>query len=505
MAKDPLKEYFELLPDRIDEAFKAVDAKGNKDELGRAESAHFLTRLLVGRYNNNKDSFVFNINAEWGFGKTFLVERWSQALKKAGHPVTFYNAWENDFTDQPLLSFISHIEDALVPPGTNKAVKGAFEDVKSTAFSVVKSLPSILGKAVLSWALREGATELIEIFKSEGGGDKGDGVNGGKKGLPEYSSISSPQVDSILKHHSLAKKSIEKFRLKLKKFVETLEKDGKKTAPLFIFVDELDRCKPDYAIRLLEVIKHLFEVDGVYFIISTDTDALAKACQAVYGPNYDGKKYLKRFFQQTYKLPEPSTVDYIKFLFKKHDLGSFDKYDILYDLSERQDEEKVIELIVACSVMFNSGLRDVEQVVMLTKSLVDTWQFDKMHVGYLVPLIFTKVMGLKRLDRIEKVINNTSPKPWYNQLSEDDKIDVNTSIRYDDTSVPVFKLVDIYMRACSLTHAKLFEQAPQENGITRRIYSSLHTENPNGYARDSNPNIIHYHELVEQAGHLVEW
>ena len=499
MPKDPWEEYFKLLPDRIKAAFDAIDSKGHKDELGRAESAEFLTRLLVGRYINNPDSMVFNINAEWGFGKSFLVERWAKALKASGHPVVFYNAWENDFTDEPLLSFISHIEEELVPEGASDAITKAFSGVKSTAYNVIKSLPSILGKAVLSWALREGMTDLIAAISTDEKEPQADAAPKNEKGVQDFISISSPQIDSILKHHNTAKNAIKSFRENLKSFVASLEKNGE-IAPLFIFVDELDRCKPDYAIRLLEVIKHLFEVEGVYFIISTDTDALAKACQAVYGPNYDGIKYLKRFFQQTYKLPEPSTEDYIKFLFDKYRLESFDRYKFPYD-SKEKNPGVIITLNIAARA-FKAGLRDIDQAMMLLRSLVDTWPYANMHVQYLILLVFMKVMNIEWVDKLAQAIKVESSQAtnWDGYLLLKGKMD--TSVTFGG-KIGIRTLFEYYHNIRK-QNAKIISRTinTSKGGLHRDILLSVRG------ARDPNSedplSILQYESLVDQAGHLIE-
>ncbi|WP_081764293.1 P-loop NTPase fold protein [Sphingobium sp. Ant17] len=67
-------------------------------------------------------------------------------------------------------------------------------------------------------------------------------------------------------------------------------------APIFVVVDELDRCRPDYAIALLESIKHLFDVPGVVFVIALHGRQLTASIEAVYGAKFDATAYLRRFF-----------------------------------------------------------------------------------------------------------------------------------------------------------------------------------------------------------------
>lgn len=88
------------------------------DKLERYKSSKFLTEYLNQLYADQeediyKDSFVMNINAGWGFGKTFFIEKWAEDLKKNNHPVVYFDAWANDFSEDPLLGFVSELEDSL--------------------------------------------------------------------------------------------------------------------------------------------------------------------------------------------------------------------------------------------------------------------------------------------------------------------------------------------------------------------------------------------------------
>ena len=84
--------------------------------------------------------------------------------------------------------------------------------------------------------------------------------------------------------------------------------------PMYVIVDELDRCRPSYAIKLLERAKHLFASAGVVFVIATDTNQLAKAVSGIYGAEFDGRRYLRRFFSRTVHLPAPPVDDYVSAL-----------------------------------------------------------------------------------------------------------------------------------------------------------------------------------------------
>ena len=90
----------------------------------------------------------------------------------------------------------------------------------------------------------------------------------------------------------------------LKKFFENLLPD--KSTRLFIFIDELDRCKPDYAVQLLERIKHYMTFDRITFVFAVNIEQLQHTIKRYYGDDFDASSYLDRFFDYPVSLPDPS-------------------------------------------------------------------------------------------------------------------------------------------------------------------------------------------------------
>ena len=76
-------------------------------------------------------------------------------------------------------------------------------------------------------------------------------------------------------------------------------------------IDELDRCRPTYAIELLEAAKHFFNVDHIVFVLCLDRAQLAHSVKAVYGASFDAEGYLWRFFDIDYRLPSPDRKKFV--------------------------------------------------------------------------------------------------------------------------------------------------------------------------------------------------
>ena len=113
------------------------------------------------------------------------------------------------------------------------------------------------------------------------------------------------------------KNSIEGFRTALKKFVNKCDKERS----IIFFVDELDRCNPAYAVKVLERIKHLFSIPNIVFVLSVDKKQLCNAIKGYYGSeSLDAENYLKRFIDIEYNLPEPSYEDFCNYLYYKFEI-----------------------------------------------------------------------------------------------------------------------------------------------------------------------------------------
>ena len=259
------------------------------DAFGTLKShATFLTNALVADHGN----FVLNVNGAWGTGKTFFVNRWAEQLRQAGHPVVEFNAWENDSEIDPLVPFVAECSESLKEHFTED--QNIIEGFKEKGGRIALQLGGIATKAVLRKALgNDGVEDVCNLFSEDT-----------EKDLIKLGG-------SLVEEQVKKKHEREAFTLELKSLVTKLNEAGK-TLPVFIFIDELDRCRPTFAIELLERVKHLFHVDGIKFIISTDSTQLVHSIQGVYGANFDSHSYLRRFSDETFTLPNPDSIQFAR-------------------------------------------------------------------------------------------------------------------------------------------------------------------------------------------------
>ena len=257
------------------------------DMLNRKVEAEFLERYLVSRSEAfaksvKKEAYVVNLNAEWGAGKSFFLERFALQLQQSKHLVTTVNAWESD-----------HAGDALAP------LLGAFGDLMNDP------------KLVSSEINRN--KEFLANFFSLGGLLTRTAADAGAPGTGALWDVAKKSLSrDPLSVFEARKVVLEDFCAALATIVEELEEFKSYKAPIFILVDELDRCRPDYAVQFLERIKHIFKVPGLVFVVATDSEQLAASIRGLYGAQYDAERYLYRFFDQTIRLEEPQTLNLIK-------------------------------------------------------------------------------------------------------------------------------------------------------------------------------------------------
>ena len=284
------------------------------DALGRNKKAgSFLTQLIT----IQSEPFTLAIDGAWGSGKSALFKMWKPELEKQFDVISF-NAWENDFTSDPLIALASDV-DIIAGHQKNKQekIRNLFRVVRNITLSYVSH-----------GAISADDLDLIKAKEEQ-------------------------TIDEWFSYYRSQKKLPQAFRHQL----EELAKEAKGEKLVFL-IDELDRCRPTYAIKFLERIKHLFMVPGVCFVLAIDREQLGKAIQAVYGQiNTEG--YLRRFIDLTYKLPAPQYKKFIELLFKEQHLEHY--------LEGRSNEQGAIEIMTHLLDYFSGiadfGLRDIEHVV----------------------------------------------------------------------------------------------------------------------------------------------
>ena len=117
-------------------------------------------------------------------------------------------------------------------------------------------------------------------------------------------------AEERLSEYQKAQESVDEFRRVLQDMADTLSKTSE-NRPLIVVIDELDRCRPSYAVELLEVAKHLFAVNHIVFVLAVNRAELTHSIKALYGSGFDAEGYMRRFFDVDFRLPEPDRAAFI--------------------------------------------------------------------------------------------------------------------------------------------------------------------------------------------------
>jgi hypothetical protein len=250
-----------------------------KNTIFRNEQLSVLVKLL----NSIEIGSTLAIDGAWGSGKTVFVKQLQlladESVEDYGHntlndseisklreeqEVIYFNAWENDYVGDALgATLLKLIADS--GEGLNEAV--------------IKRALSMIDPSA---AIKKLTHELVDLE-------------------------AKPKKDKLIEH---IKPLIDR-REAVNELLDTIKLKKDKTRLIFI-IDELDRCKPSFAVDLLEVIKHYFVRDDVTFIVATNTTQLSHTIKKYYGYEFDGYSYLNKFFDFTFGLQKVDIANYAR-------------------------------------------------------------------------------------------------------------------------------------------------------------------------------------------------
>lgn len=260
-----------------------------EDDLFELEDfSHRLENFIATEHDYVEGSLVLSLTSKYGSGKTTFLEMWKSSLDRKDETtdkllVISLNAWESDYYGDPLFAIISALVESLETEGqsANTLVNAA----KDFGWFATAIGGQIVNKVTGIDAVAAG--ELAEK----------------KKEKREETAQNIPDTFSIYQDR---KATMESLKEAIKTFVAASE-------PRVLFlVDELDRCRPDYAITYLETIKHIFDIKGVVFLLAADRQQLENSAKIAFGSNLDFEEYYRKFIHREITLPPVSEAGYMR-------------------------------------------------------------------------------------------------------------------------------------------------------------------------------------------------
>ena len=345
-----------------------ADNPFKNDALGRETNITVLTQFIT----SFEQSIVLCIDGGWGQGKTTFIKMWQQYLKNQHIPTIYFNAWESDYTDDALIALIGEISLAI-------------DNLSGEAESKAKGLLSII-KDKIRYLIKDGSSkEWLTIVSAIGSSISKGHIKADK--IAEFATnLNAALAKDQIEKYEKSKQVLLEFKQALSRLAECYSSNEEKK-PLVIFIDELDRCRPDFAIEVLEKAKHLFNVDNIIFVLATDKTQLSHSIRAVYGQGLDVNGYLRRFIDFDYLLPPSSDELYIIHLMNKFSLGKY--------FQTKDTNVPASEFLVDIVHKYTLSLREQEALCNIFNVVIRTKINIRLKNWTLIIFIFLIILKLK--------------------------------------------------------------------------------------------------------------
>lgn len=243
-----------------------------------------------------EENMFISIDAKWGAGKTFYVRQIEQSLNfltRKAKGLNIEEDVETAFSKNQLLGTLE-LEHTYFSVYYNAWLYDNHSDpLMSLILSITKACECYCDEKLNSNTLSDKIISLMDSFSFSIGG------------VQFGSNFGNAQEKFSGKDILSAVKTEEEIRDKVKEIFDSIIVEN--VQKLVIFIDELDRCRPNFAIEMLERIKHYFDDDRIIFVASINREQLIHSISKYYGTNFDSTGYLDKFFDWNIYLPELDT------------------------------------------------------------------------------------------------------------------------------------------------------------------------------------------------------
>lgn len=344
------------------------------DKLNRQDFINFVKNLIINsdnyKRNSESDSYVIALDSAWGTGKSFFIELLKQDIENTDDNIRIvkYNAWENDYC-----------ENAFNPLFYDILSNETFES------EVDSNNIKELGKAIMSIIKAFGK----DITKAAGIENTAEAVCETGEKIKDFMLRTLPEIKELKEQ----REAFEKFKKLLK---ETTNWFNDRNHKLVIIIDELDRCKPTFAIQTLEIVKHIFDIENLTFIFAIDIQQLSHSVECVYGRGIDATGYLCRFFDYIAKMPASDIVPYVQNTIKEiENIPDFKTFSYKNKNDICEFWENVSDFIFDLYEAFNLSLRDLDTIIQSYKIMLDNFLAEYEMIGAHIIYLFYLTLKYK--------------------------------------------------------------------------------------------------------------
>lgn len=306
------------------------------------------------------------LTGEWGSGKTTFLRMWKQSLEDKHYPVVLLNAWETEWAEDPLIAVIACIRRSC-------GQKEALDDLLCIAKEFVQQ-PRQMIRSIVKASIDNHIGDVSQSIEEQTG----------------------QAFEKAVTSFDGKEKSMVSLKENLEKLAWNVNQESGDEKPLVFIIDELDRCRPDYAVRMLEVLKHFFVVKNIVFVCAVDKKHLEDSICGFYGSEkIKASEYLRRFFDLEISLPLPDYTKFCEHLYDYYELNVF------FESEKRQaypifkkNAEDFKWFLSSLGIKKGLSLRQLERITAFTKL-----SLRNMPVGtYYYPILSLFVTYLRFFD-----------------------------------------------------------------------------------------------------------
>lgn len=263
-----------------------------------------LAARLTGLFEQIEGGSVCLLDGRWGSGKSTFVKQWAAELRRAGRPAIYFDAFASDYIETPFEAIAAAFIQEAARAG--KTEEPAYKTFLKRAASVGRIVSGVAAKA----GVKAATLGIVGKDELESMGEIKDALIDGAADVAEKA------VEKMLEAHTETVGKFEELRRAISALPSLLSasEDG---YPLIVFIDELDRCRPDFALGILETLKHFFRTDNVHFVLVTNRSYLELSVSHRYGAGLASREYLEKFFDFSIQF---------ELIWERHETGSIDKY-----------------------------------------------------------------------------------------------------------------------------------------------------------------------------------
>lgn len=351
------------------------------------------------------------INAPWGMGKSLFADAIKEYLSENYEEINtlYVNSWKMDFYDEPMKALIAEMsEDNIITVESTEKAKKFLKNCGKIFF----------GKILKNFLLKR--------------------FNLNDKDIEEMKSFFNGLDTSELEDYKNYKKLLEEFK-------DTLSKEER---PKIIIIDELDRCRPDYAIQLLEIIKHIFDVKNIIFLFLINRKQLESIVSTIYMNSNLSIKYFEKFYDIELNLPEANYKELNEPEFQV--VNSFKEYKVdKNNYSENRDlviQKIFLDMIFVVNDSFSKiSIRSIKKLLkkfnILKDSLIEKEKEQHILILLLIEYFLKKELNLKYDTIITKYNKHRLIEEYFIKINMDDtrknlilKVLENGKINRDDVN-----------------------------------------------------------------------